>query len=872
MKINKVHFALAMAGVISFTLAGCGSDDDTPTTIPDQNPPVTTPPVMNPDSLAAKPDNPGWDSVGNHYFDMDGLSESTGNVTVSLGRRANIVQQWMWACAVDATGYPVKRTDDKVTQLYTRDIDGSFDARVAAQLGIDEEDLTETDRNKFFGTDCVSGLTEEKDVGGTLTTVPLDGVTIDGTTYPKLLRLRVNNDSSKLKDSDFADFTNDNVIINIDAEKNGIVTHEPVLGGRNANSETMFDVDLADMSAWLENVGDDLGKGTSRPDLYQPNHYSTFDLFRYIDFIRPDLEITITKVPFFGAENGYPSLKTDAYELSEINTYEFTVNWDVNGDGIFDEADNQFVTAAIDADTPLLEKKYDREYPAYFESNRWHFKFNNDRGYGKGDRGTLNVQNYMQMDRFALRPNQQIRFFPEFPGFTERREWLMEQDVARHIGWGGKINVPNEDSYPIDEANGKPYTYMELLYFLDGDVYGDVSGIKPVPYAMHMKVHPFDMRSDMYKPGVITMMDIFLAANEHNRNDDPSWVAPEDPVTPEFEFNFWAVLSSKAIVNQFGLDKAPLFGQSAGGLPGGGIIMSFSSKYSKNEFGASVQDCSKFNIDGVQLDGTFDVDTQATQDTELCFLNFKNNANGGYFVPEMLSSYMMPYGMDSYQIMPYPVGRDPDVKDYLYHLSENYEYDFNRYEGRIANNQPSEAGSVSPDVATVRRLDIATAGNAVGNAPVLNENHFGWNIADCNLCHNDEKDPKGHAGASWPVNSAEGYDNTQPHFCATCHGNNGAPNAHGTDATCWWCHSPGAKGVVGEGLENHGAASTKRFFEKKDWIANITEGGTRNPNEWGNFSEYEPGYTSTNDYYDLDKTWPDPWSCGTCHREDTPAQ
>ncbi|WP_028114603.1 hypothetical protein [Ferrimonas kyonanensis] len=793
-----------------------------------------------PPSNAAGPDNPAWKHVDQGYIDLNGKSESTGIVTISLGRRINSVQQWMYACAIDANGNPVTKVAENgaITQLYPKDPDGTFAIRAAKQLGKSVNDLTEQDKGRFFGTDCVSNNTL---------------IDVDGVQYPKLLQIRARASGAE-PDSDFADVNNDGIIINYDAAAQGIATHEPSI---NSKYPTTFEVNLDDVELWLNNVGDALTKGTSRPDLFQQGHFSAFDVFRYVDYLRSDLEITITAVPYNFEGNDYP--------LSELNTYEFTVNWDVNGDGIFDASDNQFSTSEIDDATPALEQRYDRQYPAYYNSNRWHFKFNNSRGYGKGDRTTLNGQNYIQIDRFLAREDQELRFFPELAGYTERREWLMKHDIKRHLANGGKINVPNDQAYPIDEQ-GRPYTFMELPYFLDGDVYDPNNLPTPIPYAAHMKVTPHNLRSDMYQPGVITLMDIFLSANDHIANDDGT-VLVDDPGTPTFAFSFWPVLSSGAIVNQFGLDKAPLFGQSAGGIPGGGIMIGFGSFFSSGEFGANVQDCRKFNIDGEQRlagNGTPipGVDQSIPyQADRLCLLNFKNNGSGGYFVPDMLSAYQMPYGMERFSIMPYPIGRDPDVKDFLFYLNESYDFNFNRYESRIANNIPGSEGSIAADTATVRRLEIPPKNHSTGNAPLLNQTHFGWKIADCTQCHNDQKDPKGHGGSSWPVNSAEGFDNVQPYYCASCHGNNGAPQGHGAIATCYWCHAPDS------GLKNHGAASSNRLLHEQDWIANIIDGGTRNPNDWGNFSPYGARHVSTNSYYDTDKTWPDPWACGTCHQD-----
>lgn len=109
----------------------------------------------------------------------------------------------------------------------------------------------------------------------------------------------------------------------------------------------------------------------------------------------------------------------------------------------------------------------------------------------------------------------------------------------------------------------------------------------------------------------------------------------------------------------------------------------------------------------------------------------------------------------------------------LIHGKQTYDYDF--------------GSPKAPDVATLRRFELPSKGQ--NNAPILDESHFGWKIADCTECHDDTRQPLGHGGHSWPINSADGFDVTQPYFCASCHGNNGAPVAHKTETRCFMCHS-----------------------------------------------------------------------------------
>lgn len=814
----------ALASLLLLGLAACGSDDEPSTPID------PTPPPVNPDSTAPTPDHPGWEDVNTGYIDLNGKSESTGKVNVFIGRRVDTVQMWQYACAIDGTGKPVMKTDEsgKLTQLYPVDVDGNFDLRVAAQLNIDTELLTAEHKQQFFGTDCISKN---------------DYIKIDGVDYPRMLMVRALALDANLPDEFFADFNDDNVTSYWDAAQHGIKTVEPTVEN---DYPTNFQVDLADVWNWLLNVGDDLGKGISRPDIFQAKHMSTFDLLRYVSSIRDDMEMTITAVPYNLEGNNFP--------LSDLYTYEYTISWDTNGDGIFSDEDNQFITNdAIDTKISAFENEYSRDYAAYYNSKRWHFVFNNSVGNDKGWRGSLNDHNYLHIDKFLIRDDQDIRFYPEYPGLKERREWLMSKDIERHINNGGKINVPVTESYPLDE-DGRPFTYIENLFYLD------VNSPEPVPvtYANHMKVMPGNMRSDIFKPGVITMMDIFLSANEHIDKDNGSFLV-KDPKYPKFKFTFWPVLSSGAQVNQFGLEEAPLFGQAAGADSTRGIIWDFGNNLSRGEFGASVKDCRKFNIDGQQRSSS--IPTELSVDDWLCILNFKNGSNGGYYISELLSAYVMPFGMEYFRVNNYPLGRDPGaILPQSRFADRPTDYDFNWYARRLADSSDYGQGTVAPDISTLRVLQVATVENPSGSTKILNEEHFGWEIADCTQCHNEDKDPKGHGGRNWPVNAADGFNETQPYYCATCHGSNGATKGHDAIGTCYWCHNSD------NGLKNHREASSMKLMKESDWVANIIEGSTRPPQRYSNLSPYGEESIPVSSVYNTGKVFPDPYSCVTCHQ------
>lgn len=165
------------------------------------------------------------------------------------------------------------------------------------------------------------------------------------------------------------------------------------------------------------------------------------------------------------------------------------------------------------------------------------------------------------------------------------------------------------------------------------------------------------------------------------------------------------------------------------------------------------------------------------------------------------------------------------------------------------------------DVHLLQTLKVADKNNLSGNAHLLDESHFGWKIADCSLCHNENKDPNGHGGFSWPVNHAAGFNNIQPYYCATCHGNNGAPEMHSYTASCFWCHSQDKT------PSNHGEASAKMTITKEDSVPNkVSRRGLYNRLN-ADFELYDDIIEGKNNFYSRTLSFPDPYSCATCHQK-----
>lgn len=782
MKKNIIPLAVAM------TLFGCGSDNN------DTQDNTVPPPNIDEKILLNGPDNPSWKYVDMDYFELDGTSLAKGQVKVYIGRRMNVVDEWAFACS----GELKNNRNDSQSFRYPQDVDGNYKKRLAAQLGKSIDELTDSEMLAYPSTECYSNN---------------KSIHIEGVDYPWMLT------------SAESDFNSDGQHIPSDAIEFGIKTYEPTI---NSRFPTAVDVNINDFKHWLETEGDQLGKGASRPDIYQDGYYSAFDLFRYIVASRTDMTF----------EDITP------YQESELDTFEFNVSWDVNGDGQFTATDNQYITAPIDAQNKQLELAHDKQYPAYYNSNRWHYQLVNSVGNDDGDRGNVNNYNYIRMDRVLLRDGQTYRFFPESAVVTERRQYLWKQEVERFKTLGGTPNVPIQEAMPKDE-NGTPYAVLDRFYYADLNVAPPAF----ISFANNFKITAHNMRNDIYKKDVITQMDIFLSTNDH-LDQDTGVIENNDPDHPRYTFTFWPTFHTGTIVNQFALHTMPFFGVTGGNKLNEGPLWSYGLIEGQSDYGAGVNDCSSFNLEGQPRKIN-----EPYLDDRSCIQNFRNNTNAGFTVNETISTYLIPYGLESFMIYPYPTARDNN-SNWSFYLNESYEYNFNQAEQTIANADALTQGTISDDIATLQRLTPATEDHPVGNAPIVKEDHFGWKIADCAQCHNEQKDPKGHGGHSWPVNAADGFDEQQAYYCSTCHGNNGAPDGHGRISSCYWCHYD---------VDNHGQASSEKLLEKNQHIANLST-TTRAPNKLGNFVEYEDKYVPRNNHYDIDKTWPDPFACGTCHQ------
>jgi len=557
----------------------------------------------------------------------------------------------------------------------------------------------------------------------------------------------------------------------VDFNKDGWIDERDAhLAGVYNPEEVTIKVDAIKMHQLLMTNPDGLGAGTARPDIFVEGHYSVFDALRYLALTRDDLKLESIRFP----------------EETGRDTFEFKVSWDRNGDGVFDEQDNNIYSNN--------------------QSKDWHFRFKNSGGdfkkinstiSGIGPQGELT---YNRMDQYWIDQEMTIRFQPFSPEMTERRRWIQDIEMARVDAAGGKVILPELIILPNSE---NPTVIRDL------------------------EVTPHNMRPDIFQPGVITKMDVFLSAADQGL---------------DVAFNYWPTLSTGAKVGHFGLWRV----QGITSDVGRGWTTAYGDHAMTYDFTRNSEcDFSSPASGGQNL----------TVAPEHCRMDWKTNF-GGQGVHVMSDVWVMNQPME-YALI--------DIKSHYdvwgmpeYSGKDIIERDFSQIED----------GS---DIMTLQVFDLPDELNSESSKATLKPTHFGWGIADCTECHNADKAPQGHGGYSWPINSQDGFDETQPYYCATCHGSNGAPQGHGETARCFWCHDTKENRPL-----HHGDASTQRRYQdsKGEIKSNPYIYNTNSPKKElnslprdknGNYEEYTDLMSSMNSDWDMSRVFPDPYSCMTCH-------
>ncbi|MGS0681982.1 hypothetical protein ACVBIL_12540 [Shewanella sp. 125m-7] len=553
----------------------------------------------------------------------------------------------------------------------------------------------------------------------------------------------------------------------VDFNKDGWIDERDAhaVGVFNQDEDTIK-IDAAKMHELLMTNPDGLGAGSARSDIFVEDHYSVFDALRYLVLTRDDLRFDSITRP----------------EDSGRDTYEFILSWDQNGDGIFDEQDNDV---------------YDN-----YKGKNWHFRFNNSGGdfkkinstiSGIGPQGEIT---YNRMDQYWADQDMTIRFQPLSPEMTERRRWVQDKEMARLAKAGGKVILPELTISPTPD---------------------NVTVIKDLEVTAH------NMRPDIFQPGVITMMDIFLSAADQGT---------------DIMFNYWPNLSTGAKVGHFGLWRAKGITSDVGR----GWTTAYGEKTTIKDFARhSVCDFSSPQSGGQDL----------IVDPEHCRIDWRTNFGGITGIHVMSDVWVM----------------NQPIETAVISIKSHYDvWGMPEFSGKKIIERDFSQAEDGTDIMTLQVFELPDS----SEEQILKSTHFGWGIADCTECHNEMKDPLGHGGSSWPINSSDGFDETQPYYCSTCHGSNGAPEGHGETARCFWCHDSKENRP-----KHHGDASTQKRYQSinGEIRSNVAIYNTNTPKELnslprdknGNFEEYSDLMSSKNSDWDMSRVFPDPYSCMTCH-------
>ncbi|WP_156897009.1 hypothetical protein [Ferrimonas kyonanensis] len=573
------------------------------------------------------------------------------------------------------------------------------------------------------------------------------------------------NDEIKVWSRDVAHDEFGNIIDSFDKDGDGQITVWDAEADGIINPDLDYKVvNSDDVVEFLANNPDGLGQYSARPDVFVEGQYSIFDLLRYMVYNDDGLKF----------ESVIP------YSESKYKTTEFVLSQDVNGDGAFDSDDGE-----------------------YFSSPNWHFRFKTSGGDFMRAIGEPNGEaSYLRMDEMWAQNDMSIRFQPFHDVFTSRLHYLWEKEVNRLDANGGKYILESLDVTPSD---GQSYTYIKNL-----------------------EVTAHNLRSDVFKSGVITGIDLFMSAIDEGY---------------DIKLSYWPVLDTGASVNSYSVNHVA--GETSS--VGKGWMMMIGEKEIFSDYGNSLKSLPKCNWDKSGASST----------------------DSAYSRSDCLQDYQFGFGANVLHLMTdVYVMNNPKQFAQVVWGSHYPQWGMEEYNG--------DQGSKEYDFGNGDTARLETLGKESNpdSSTLLTETHYGWGKANCMLCHDSASGHKN--GAPLPVNSVDGFDEPQSYFCATCHGGNGAPSGHGANSRCFWCHSrSNTPDFHGDAFEKRSVPSIldKLHTNAKGETSNDPyfnhESGTHtmSRDKSGNAASY-PGegvLSGTNSDWSMSKDFPDPYSCMTCH-------
>lgn len=421
-------------------------------------------------------------------------------------------------------------------------------------------------------------------------------------------------------------------------------------------------------------------------------------------------------------------------------------------------------------------------------------------------------EEYKQLDRKPLNNEGKAFFVPACKEEIELRKGIYRAEQERLAKNGGKVIVP------------------EVIIEWDWNkeaVFKDV------------EVKPHNLRTDIFQPGVIIVMDVMLSLQESN------------PAI-NLEYTWWPSLSTGVTSNSFVMSKLAI-----NGVDDDGHVLSV-------EHAAS--GTSGFVYHNGELNRANDSGMTAVLYKDImCNYEFTGSeywqrptteCTGGSWRETEIGQpgWLPPHFGEAVPVAPFGYDDTGKKRAYFHYVfggndvhtlmdmvpivSPEYlsvsRASFNASDELLMSQsrQGKGAEDIVMDSPLPPELEFSPFDISNAKAP-LTESHFGWGQPDCQLCHNSETN-KGHVTEA-----------LSPFECAQCHGSNGAPEGHGMDTTCGWCHA--------KSLERHGDAYSG---------ANVPEG------QWNESTSTKKkfGYNGKPaEYFGLYSRFPENASCLTCH-------
>ncbi|QIZ76282.1 hypothetical protein [Ferrimonas lipolytica] len=377
-------------------------------------------------------------------------------------------------------------------------------------------------------------------------------------------------------------------------------------------------------------------------------------------------------------------------------------------------------------------------------------------------------------------------------------------------------------------ANGGKVVLPELRVLFEGD-----SSYQVV--AQNIEVKPYNLRPDVFQQDVITVLDVVLTAH--------------DEYGVKFGVNFWPTIATNSDVGAYAVTS--IDDNRAHGFYG--WILYRGEDFTSKDF--------NFYKPNLEWPLATDLQTNASFASACEFLRDDNGALDDAAAQLCIDEWFNMFGGRNTHRMADTV---PMVMPHEYVQFEWFSNMENAWEMAHRNYVPSDSKLIAD-------IDDAIA--------PLDNTHFGWEIADCGLCHSIDNI---HLNGDSPIlpSSAE------PYFCASCHGSNGAPEGHGEEARCFWCHSNDKL------MANHGEASQPMYFDDVECSGTTKAKGInidglvgpcadavkQTSPSWhreikdiaDNSSAYielelDKRITYGNSDWRTSESFPDPLSCMTCH-------